>query len=181
MRSIYFIFTLSTFLLSCGGKSKEVEKTIKSKSEINPISSDTLLISDFDLTLNPFHLGENPLLALREMEKSQSTFRTVDNKHVVNQVDTIFTLHFGVNIFELYKAPSKSILLRAKIFTNHFSTKKSLKIGNTKQLFMSKIQQYNVISVPDIAILKSSEGGETLEFIFNSDTIQQIHYCGSID
>ncbi|SHG64887.1 hypothetical protein SAMN04488109_1234 [Chryseolinea serpens] len=147
---------------------------------------DTLVIQDERLSPDPFALGNDPLTYLTTHIKQKPTISKQSTHNLqVEQIDTVFTLAFGANEFNLYKWETSegqkgNFVLTASVKTDLFKTRHGIKTGQHKAEVMALLKQYNIKSIPHYVTLETPDSGElTLEF--RDDILVGMHYVGSYD
>lgn len=137
---ISFLFLLMT--ISC---SQPTERKTKSKHQIKDASNDadnsgnpdtdssldTLKIGNYDLS-DRFNLGDNPLQKLTSFGLATVDYKTFENRHVENEIDTCFQITIMADSFEVYKTASENWLIAATINSDLFPTSQGIQIGMTK-------------------------------------------------
>lgn len=146
------------------------------------VKSDTLIIKQTKITTyDPFQFGSNPKSTLEKL-KFEKTFRTYENVHVENKIDTLFTFQRGGDLFEVFKSNAEeNWLVGAIITTRNFSTSKKLQIGVSKADVVSRLSDYKINNIPTYLILEDLEIPERLIFTFSNQRITKIEYIGYYD
>ena len=145
-------------------------------------SKDSLTIKSPNIATHlSFDFGKSPLNHLMKLNPKIS-IQTIENYHVENKVDTIFTLSIGKDKFVIYKVDEEiNILLDAEIITTKFKTKQGIRVGMKKQDVLKFFTSYGVKSIPNFLILENLEYPEFVTFQFNKDTLIRIVFDGYID
>jgi hypothetical protein len=161
--------------------------TIKSFGQENEVivKGDSLIVRDESIATNPFNFGRDPLEHLKskmKLPKPTIEIHTVANRHVDNDVDTIYSLKFGQDSFEVYKWDKEDIgLMYSEIKTDRFATKHGIRIGMTKSQVKSILKDYDVRIIPKYLILENTEIIEYLKLEFSKDTLKRIEFQGYFD
>jgi len=147
---------------------------------------DTLVIQDERLSSDPFALGNDPLTHLTTNIQHKPTISKQSTHNLqVEQIDTVFTLAFGANEFNLYKWETNegqkgNFVLTANVKTDLFKTRQGIKTGQHKAEVIALLNKYNIKSIPHYLTLETPDSGElTLEF--SGDVLVGMHYVGSYD
>jgi len=144
-------------------------------------TGDTLIIRAINITSDPFQFGDNPLSYLQKFNPKK-TFETVDNIHVENKIDTIFSLTIGNDNFKITKwDEEQNGLLSADLTTNKFKAKHGIQIGLKKNEVIEKLIKYKLKSLPGYLILEDMEIGEQLILKFTGDRLIKITFQGYYD
>lgn len=164
---IILLLTITTRLLS-----QDFELIIK---------GDTLAIREINITNDPFHFGDNPLNYLQKFNPT-TTFKTYNNIHAENKVDTTFTLTIGKDTFEIIKwHKDQNWLFGANLTTNKFRTKCGLQIGMKKNDVIQHLSRYKLKSIPEHLILEETEVYQLIIFEFSADKLTSINFLGYSD
>lgn len=190
-------FRLLTFLIlgltiSCN-QTTESEQEIKSPESTHTPTieqlddtvavqqKEILTIVDSDWTTNPFDLGENPLERLISIHNVKADFKTYKNRHVENQIDTVFQINIEADYFEVYKTASENWLTIAKVVTENFQTRQGVKVGMTKSEVKKQLNLISTEKLPDHLRLQNLEVLEWFDFEFKNDRLETINFTGYID
>ncbi len=145
------------------------------------LSLDTLTIRETNIATDPFGFGENPLAYLKE-NKPKVTFLTSQNRHVDNKTDTVFTLTFDKDHFEVMKwDASANGIVAAELTTANFVTRYGLRVGLRKKEVIGKLSKYGIKTIPGYLILENLEVYELITFKFTGDILSKILFQGYID
>jgi len=146
------------------------------------VKSDTLIIKQAKITTyDSFQFGNNPKSALEKL-KFEKTFRTYENVHVENKIDTLFTFKRDGDLFEVFKSNAdENWLVGATITTRNFSASKKLQIGLSKANVVGRLSEYSIKDIPTYLILEDLEIPERLIFTFSNQRITKIEYIGYYD
>lgn len=166
--SILFIFTILTF--NSYGQVFSIELT-----------SDSLVITDWEITNNPFDFGRDPLKEIIDNYNPQISTTTYHNRHVDNQIDTSFTLKINDSYFRVYKVPSENFITEAYLKDENLKTRHGLKPGITKNQFKEIMNDFELTVIPDYVRLQSVEIPESFEIYFKDDKINTIKFNGYSD
>ncbi len=150
----------------------------------NPLAEqpkDTLLITDSDFSADPFSFGESPLKKLTSMENASSNFQVYENRHVKNQMDTLFQITIGTSQFEVYKAASKDWLTEARVMSNEFQTRQGINTGMTKDEVRKLLNIHSIENLPDYIRIEHAEVPEWMDFQFKDDRLEFIEFKGYVD
>lgn len=164
---IILLLTITTRLLS-----QDFELTTK---------GDTLTIRALNITNDPFQFGDNPLNYLQKFNP-KTTYKTYNNIHAENRIDTTFTLTIGKDTFEIIKwHKDQNWLFGANLTTNKFRTKYGLQIGMKKNDIIQQLSKYKLKSIPGHLILEEIEVYQLIIFEFTADRLTNIDFLGYSD
>jgi len=120
-------------------------------------SGDTLTIRESNLVTDPFGFGDNPLKYLQKGNPIKK-FQTYQNRHVENKTDTVFSLTYGKDHFEVMKwDENENGLVTAEVTTANFKTRHGLKVGTKKNEVINKMSKYGLKAIPGYLILENLE------------------------
>lgn len=142
---------------------------------------DSLTIVNSDFTTNPFELGENPLDKLISVENVKTAYKTYKNRHVENQIDTVFQIKIEGDYFEVYKSASENWLIEAKVLTENFQTRQGVKVGMTKSEVKEQLNLTSIEKLPDHLRLQNREVLEWFDLQFKNDRLETIKFNGYVD
>lgn len=144
-------------------------------------SGDTLTIRESNVATDPFGFGNNPLIYLQK-GNPEKTFKTYPNRHVENKIDTVFSLAYGKDRFEVMKwDENENGLVTAEVTTGNFKSRQGLKVGMKKNEVINKMSKYGLKIIPGYLILENLEVYELITFKFSGDTLSKITFQGYID
>jgi hypothetical protein len=149
------------------------------------IRGDSLIVRDENITSNPFNFGRDPLALLRgnaEFTRPVMKANPTSNRHVDNQVDTIFVITFEQDSFRIYKGgDNENFLLYALLKTDRFKTRHGIQVGMTKLQVRSYLEEYNLGAIPKLLILDNTEIIESISLEFREDVLTKIEFHGYSD
>jgi hypothetical protein len=148
------------------------------------LHGDSLTIADELLANNPFNFGVDPLSYLTtkipgpppDIEISQTS-----NLHVVDKIDSSFSIKFGSDEFYVYQLRHrKNILTSAVVNSDRFTTSHGIRTGMTKAEIIKILSMYPLETIPKYLILSNLDT-ESLRLIFENEALTKIEFHGYID
>ncbi|WKV11818.1 hypothetical protein [Marivirga harenae] len=144
-------------------------------------AEDSLIIRDWDINNFPFNLRSNPLDTLLKMYNPITESQTYQNRHVDDQIDTVFTLKIDASYFEVYKNPSENYITSALFLNKGLQTKHGFHVGSTKEQVRDALEKYKLTEIPNYIRLETIEIPEYFELYFKNGKIVKIKYTGYSD
>lgn len=145
-------------------------------------AGDTLTISAYGLTSDPFKFGASPIEHLMKLHPTTVRTKRVENVHVSNKVDTIFTLSFPSASFDVYKVESDmEIICGALVTSTRFETSQGIRVGQTKSEVQKLLAGYKVSRIPRFLVLGEFDAVQYLLIEFRNDRVLSIFFSGYID
>ncbi|MDO5524381.1 MAG: hypothetical protein Q4G48_10100 [Bacteroidia bacterium] len=188
MKTKLIMILLLGLTISCNQSTKtqnsETNVSATEEAKIDTVTNqpkDTLAIVDPDFTFDPFAFGENPLQKLISIDNAGINLQPHKNRHVEDQMDTIYQLKFGLDRFEIYKTASKNWLTEAHVLTDNFHTRHGVKIGMTKTEVKNRLNITSAESLPDYVRFEHSEVPEFMDLNFKNNKLQAIIFKGYLD
>jgi hypothetical protein len=149
------------------------------------LQGDSLIITDGGIASDPYKFDRDPMSHLKtkvKLPKLTIEASPVPNRHVDNQVDTVFAIRYGSDLFSIYKGgDGENFLLNSKVHTDRFSTKHGVKIGMTKLQIMACFKEYSIRSIPKYLVLENAEMTEYLVFEFDNSNLIRVEFIGYFD
>ncbi|HLU93525.1 MAG TPA: hypothetical protein VKZ54_05345 [Membranihabitans sp.] len=152
----------------------------ESAKSTNKTKNDTLTIVNSEWTEEPFSLGPDPLSKLISFGNIQLDWEPIKNRHVENQIDTVYRISMKRDFFEVYKARSQNWITKAMVRSDHFQSDRGIKVGMTKTKMKKKLN-LTMDELPDYIRLKSQEVEQWVVYKFESDTLLSINFRGYLD
>lgn len=150
------------------------------KSDIKT-EGDSVILAAMNITNNPFQFGNNTLGYLSKLHP-KIKWKPVANTHASDKIDTIFTLSFSRDEFQVYKVDrKKNFLMNADLSTPRFKTRHGIKVGMTKGEVVGVLQDYRLPTLPKYLVLMNAEVWEYFKIEFVNDKVANIIFCGYID
>ncbi|MBC5775321.1 hypothetical protein H8S95_14675 [Pontibacter sp. KCTC 32443] len=110
----------------------------------------------------------------------------IENRHRPDITDTIYTIHFGNSMMELY-APTQSgklLLQVADIRNSSITLRNNLRVGMTQQELTGRLkaQNVNIQQSPDKIVASTKDGAPiSLYFFLKNGKVSRILYEGYVD
>ena len=185
IRSVIILFI--GLAISCSNRTETNKESKKGDTsifqEVDPSGmvvpyekKDTLTIVNSDLTNDPFDLGDSPLNTLTSVKNAITTYETYENRHIKNQIDTIFRITIQKDTFTVYKAKSDSWLMKASIFSTNFPISHGINVGMTN----SEVQHHlnRAETLPGVVRLKNAVVSEWIDLKFRNSKVFSIDFKG---
>lgn len=119
---------------------------------------------------------------LRTLNYSSIDTSLKQNRHVQNQVDTIFNFHFDQSNIKIYKLPEKELIINSTFKKNVLPLKRGIKIGDHKKEIFQKLSLSDTLTISDdILRIQVLEVTQYIDLKFKNDTLQKIEFKGYVD
>lgn len=143
--------------------------------------TDSLIVQDADITLNPFSFGDEPLIYLKKFNPTIKK-ELFENNHVDGKIDTIHNLTIGSDKFSVFQATKTDTwLLSAEVKTSKFKTRLGIHVNQTKEEVIQLLKIYNLKSLPNCLVLENIEYSEYLLIRFRKGKVASIGFSGYYD
>ncbi|MFD2561849.1 hypothetical protein [Aquimarina rubra] len=154
---------------------------IQNLIEKNKFIPDVTII-DEKYSLNPFEL-QNPLLKnLFESQYSSVDTTLFNNRHVDNQIDTVFTFKYGSSFIEIYKNSSEEFIKNGFSNSDTLNLNRGLRYGMSKTDFLKLLSNIDSVSnLHNNFRIQNSEIVQNVDFKFVNDKLEYIHFEGYLD
>lgn len=142
---------------------------------------DTLIFTSSEFLMDPFQFGVEPLLFLKKQSTSSIDTATFINRHVDNQIDTLFTFKIGKDVFQVFKNQSENFLVSGIVFSNKYSVQKGIITGMKKNGFVKNlIIDFNG-DLPDHIKIRDLEFMNWIDFTFQNQQLSKISFTALTD
>lgn len=141
-----------------------------------------IIITNEKYSSNPFKL-QTPIV--KNLFKSQYT--SVDtllfnNRHVDNQVDTMFIFKYGSSFIEIYKNSSEEFIQSGFSNSDFLNLKHGLTFGMSKSEFITLLSNIDSISNSHNNFrIHNTETTQNVNIKFVKNKLEYIHYEGYLD
>lgn len=142
---------------------------------------DTLVLTNSEFVIDPFQFGEGPLIFLKKQSPSSIDTALVENLHVNNQIDTLFTFNVGRDLFQVYKNPSDFLLVRAIVYSKKHAVQKGIRSGMRKNGFAKNFKLDFKEELPDYFRIRDLEFMTWIDFTFKKGRLSKISFIASMD
>ncbi len=166
------VFILISFLISFQSNGQEAHYYFE---------GDTLVITNSEFVIDPFKFGIEPILFLKNQSSTSVDITTYLNRHVDNQIDSLFTFKFGKDLFQVFKNQSENFLISGIVYSRKFPVNQEIKIGMKKDDFSKKLNLDLNENLPEYFRIRDIEFLTWIDFYFKEDELVKISFCAISD
>ncbi|WP_074405779.1 hypothetical protein [Aquimarina spinulae] len=149
--------------------------------EKNKFVPDVTIINE-KYSLNPFELQKPILKNLLESQYSSVDTTLFNNRHVDNQIDTVFTFNYGSSFIEIYKNSSEEFIKNGFSNSDTLNLNHGLRYGMSKTDFLKLLSNIDSVSNSHNNFrIQNSEIVQNVDFKFVNDKLVYIHFEGYSD
>ena len=182
---------ISTLFFSCENNDQTdqnstadtMDAELQQNSAEKEAATNSLTITHEDFVTDPFKMEE---ISVQNLKKNFADFKIIEiqpyqNRHIPDQMDTIFTITAGKSIWKIYKTPSKDLLELAEVKSTDVALRQGIKFGMTTDELESALNISENLS-PDAAVMiEQGTVPAYVELKFLNDRLQRIHFHGYVD
>ncbi|WP_026714892.1 hypothetical protein [Flavobacterium daejeonense] len=178
-KKIYLLVIIICAAFSCISKEKNNQpenlKFLNTKDNVKLFSNlvDTLVIYDDSFIFRTLENTFNITNISSVYSGVVPTQQFVPNAMNTSIQDTLITYNTSTDKIVFHKGGGNTILEEAKIESQTLVVDNNLQIGISKSLFE---QKFNKNSIPDICVVKDTEGGNSFVFTFSQNQLQNISF-----
>lgn len=169
MKLIYILFS---FLIAFQSKSQERNYYME---------GDTLIITNSEFVMDPFQFGIEPILFLKNQRSTSVDTISYLNRHVDNQIDSLFTFKFGKDLFQVFKNQSENFLTAGIIYSKKFPVQHGIIIGMKKNDFIKVFNLNFKEDPPEHFRIRDLEFLTWIDFSFENERLSKIRFCAILD
>ncbi len=139
-------------------------------------------ITDEKYSLNPFKLEKPILKNLFGSQYSAVDTTLFNNRHVDNQIDTVFTFKYGSSFIEIYKNSSEEFIKNGFSNSDTLDLNRGLSYGMSKTDFLKLLSNIDSISNSHNNFrIKNPEIVQNVDFKFVNNKLEYIYFEGYSD
>jgi len=138
-------------------------------------------IIDEQYSLNPFELKKPILKNLFKSQYSSVDTTLFNNRHVDNQVDTLFTFNYGSSFIEIYKNSSEEFIQNGFSNSDTLILNHGLKYGMNKADFLKLLSKDSISNSNNKFRLQNPKITQNVDFKFVNNRLEYIHFEGYLD
>ena len=178
-------------LIEMEKKREEMEKRLKRDDSLlaeiqiaiekNKFVPDVTVI-DEKYSLNPFKLEKHILKNLFRSQYSSVDTTLFNNRHVDNQIDTVFTFKYGSSFIEIYKNSSEEFIKNGFSNSDTLNLNRGLRYGMSKTDFLKLLSNKDSISNSHNNFrIQNPEIVQNVDLKFVNSKLEYIHFEGYLD
>lgn len=190
---ILLVFVIFSILASCSRQNKSDQKVDKLSHETGDsiekeapeVERYLPAIHEFvwdDFAIDPFFEDSEKIANLRNLNYSAIDTLPVENNHIPDQVDTIYSFIFNESTIRIYKLPDKEFVISSELYEDLIPIKHGLKIGDSKQAVCNKFQMPDKINIESDSLrITVGESDQWVDLLFKNDSLKKISFVGYFD
>ena len=154
---------------------------IESIDTISLESPITAFIWD-EFAIDPFENRSDKISNLRTLDYSSIDTILVENRHNLDQVDTVFQFNFGTSKIQVYSLSAKEFTISSSLFKNIVPIKYGIQIGNHKTDIINKLSISDTLDLTSQHFrIEVMEVVQWVDLVFQQDTLTEIIFVGYYD